>query len=132
MVVGDLYVAGVAIPPDEADAPLVVDADAMLPLSVAIQLLKPGLAVCHPAPGWQDSGTAFSGGTLDPTTTGTSIPNDGHGLPLLDGCIGGEQGAVQLFSCGHNQAIHRLKGAEFAAAEDDLRRQRNELVTRRN
>jgi hypothetical protein len=30
MVVDDLYIVGVTISPDEADAPLVVDADAVL------------------------------------------------------------------------------------------------------
>jgi hypothetical protein len=35
MVVDDLYIVGVAISPDEADAPLVVDADAILSGSIA-------------------------------------------------------------------------------------------------
>jgi hypothetical protein len=36
MIVRDLHVVGVAIPPDETDAPLVVDADAVLAFAVAV------------------------------------------------------------------------------------------------
>lgn len=41
MVIHDLYLGRVALAPHEADAPLVVDANAVLPLSVAFQLFKP-------------------------------------------------------------------------------------------
>src|SRR5437762_13703735 len=41
MVVHDLHAVGVAVLPDEADAPLVVDADAVLPRPVALQRLEP-------------------------------------------------------------------------------------------
>src|SRR5947207_11479294 len=41
MVVHDLHAVGVAVLPDEADAPLVVDANAMLPRPVALQRLEP-------------------------------------------------------------------------------------------
>jgi hypothetical protein len=41
MVVGDLRVEHVASPPDETDAPPVVDPDAVLPLSVTLERLEP-------------------------------------------------------------------------------------------
>src|SRR5690606_26202288 len=41
VLVGDLDLVGVAATPHEADAPLVVDADAVLALAVAVQGLKP-------------------------------------------------------------------------------------------
>src|SRR5205823_2901485 len=41
MVVGDLDIVGLAVRPSEAEAPLVVDADAVLPFTVASQLLQP-------------------------------------------------------------------------------------------
>ena len=37
MVIHDLHVVGVAIAPDKADSPLIVDADAVLALAVASQ-----------------------------------------------------------------------------------------------
>jgi hypothetical protein len=41
VVVHDFDVVGVAAPPSEADPPLVVDPDAVLPLPIAAQSLKP-------------------------------------------------------------------------------------------
>jgi hypothetical protein len=40
MIVGDLNVDGFAIVPSEADAPLVVDPDTVLPFPVSTKLLK--------------------------------------------------------------------------------------------
>jgi hypothetical protein len=41
VVVHNLYGSGVAIAPDKAQTPLIVDPDAVLPLSVASQQFKP-------------------------------------------------------------------------------------------
>lgn len=41
MVVDDLYPVRIAVLPDEADAPLVVDTNAVLPCPVALQRFKP-------------------------------------------------------------------------------------------
>lgn len=41
MIVHDLYIPGIAVTPDEADAPLIVDANAVLPASVATKGLQP-------------------------------------------------------------------------------------------
>jgi hypothetical protein len=41
VVVNDLDIVGVAVSPPEADAPLIVDADAVLAGSIAPQLLQP-------------------------------------------------------------------------------------------
>jgi hypothetical protein len=41
VVVRDLDLIGVGVPPGEADTPLLVDADAVLTLPVAVQLLQP-------------------------------------------------------------------------------------------
>jgi len=40
MVINDLDIPGVLVAPDKADAPLVVDADAVLPFPVAFQRFK--------------------------------------------------------------------------------------------
>ncbi len=40
MIINDLHIVGVAFPPDEADSPLAVDANAMLPFPFALQSLK--------------------------------------------------------------------------------------------
>jgi hypothetical protein len=41
VIVGELYLMRFAIAPDEADPPLIVDADAVLPLPVAAKHLQP-------------------------------------------------------------------------------------------
>ena len=41
MVIDDFYVVGVAIPPHEADAVLIIDSDAVLALALAVQNLRP-------------------------------------------------------------------------------------------
>jgi hypothetical protein len=41
VIVCDLYVRGITILPSEADAPLIINADAVLALTVAAQLLQP-------------------------------------------------------------------------------------------
>jgi len=41
VVVGDLDVEGVSFTPDEADSPLVVDPDAVLPFAIPLQLFQP-------------------------------------------------------------------------------------------
>lgn len=41
MVIDDLDVIGVAVAPHKADSPLVIDPDAVLTLSVAVQGLQP-------------------------------------------------------------------------------------------
>jgi hypothetical protein len=41
MVVDDFHVAGIALPPHEADAILIVDPDAVLALALAVQRLQP-------------------------------------------------------------------------------------------
>jgi hypothetical protein len=41
MVVDDFHVVGVAIPPHEADAILIIDSDAVLALALAVQSLQP-------------------------------------------------------------------------------------------
>lgn len=37
MVVNDLHVVSVSFPPDKTDAPLIIDADAVLPLAAAME-----------------------------------------------------------------------------------------------
>ncbi|AOW93857.1 hypothetical protein BFN03_17570 [Rhodococcus sp. WMMA185] len=41
VVVGDFHIAGAARGPDETDPPLIVDSDAVLPLTVSYQLFQP-------------------------------------------------------------------------------------------
>jgi hypothetical protein len=41
MVIGDLHVIGIRSSPFEADSPLVIDADAVLPLPVPAQCFEP-------------------------------------------------------------------------------------------
>jgi hypothetical protein len=41
MVIDDLDHLGAAFPPDKADAPLIVDPDAVLPSAIAFERLKP-------------------------------------------------------------------------------------------
>ena len=41
MAIGDLDVEGIFALPSEADAPLIVDANAELPLAVALECLQP-------------------------------------------------------------------------------------------
>lgn len=41
MVVDDFHIVGVAIPPNETDAILIIDSDAMLALALAVQSLQP-------------------------------------------------------------------------------------------
>jgi hypothetical protein len=53
-IVDDFHVAGVSTPPDEADAPLIVDSDAVLPLAAAserLELVSRGDAKIVEAPG---------------------------------------------------------------------------------
>ena len=40
MIIGDLYIVRAVCLPDETDAPLLVDADAVLPLSILLESLK--------------------------------------------------------------------------------------------
>src|SRR5271168_3694092 len=40
MIIRDLYVVGVSVAPDKTDTPLVVDAYAVLPRAVTLQLMK--------------------------------------------------------------------------------------------
>lgn len=40
MIINDLDLMGIAFPPSEADAPLIVDTDTVLPFAVAYQLLQ--------------------------------------------------------------------------------------------
>jgi len=41
MIINDLDIIGVAASPDETNAPLIIDSDAMLTLAIAFQRLKP-------------------------------------------------------------------------------------------
>ena len=41
MVVDDFHIVGVAIPPNEADAILIIDSDAVLAFALAVQSLQP-------------------------------------------------------------------------------------------
>jgi len=41
VVVNDLNLRSIAVPPNETDSPLIVDSNAVLSRSVALQLLKP-------------------------------------------------------------------------------------------
>jgi hypothetical protein len=41
MVVDDFHIVGVAVPPHEADAILIIDSDAVLALALAVQSLQP-------------------------------------------------------------------------------------------
>ena len=41
MVVYDFHIVGVAVPPNEADAILIIDTDAVLALALAMQSLQP-------------------------------------------------------------------------------------------
>jgi hypothetical protein len=41
VIVNDLDVVGISVPPTKADAPLIVDANAMLAVSVAVSPLQP-------------------------------------------------------------------------------------------
>ncbi len=41
MVVHDFHIVGVAVPPHEADAILIIDPDAVLALALAVQRLQP-------------------------------------------------------------------------------------------
>src|SRR5712692_6313006 len=41
MIVGNFHVVGVPVPPHKANAPLVIDSDAVLPLPVTVQRLQP-------------------------------------------------------------------------------------------
>ena len=42
MVVDDFHIVGVAVPPHEADAILIIDSDAVLALTLTVQSLQPG------------------------------------------------------------------------------------------
>ncbi len=41
MVVNDFNLMGIAIEPDETDAPLIVDADTVLPFAIRFEPMKP-------------------------------------------------------------------------------------------
>ena len=41
MIIKDFYVMGIAAFPNEADTPLIVNSNAMLPRSIAFQFFKP-------------------------------------------------------------------------------------------
>ena len=41
MVIHDLHIVGAAVPPLEADAPLIIDPDAVLPVAVSRELFEP-------------------------------------------------------------------------------------------
>ena len=41
MVIDDFHIAGIAVPPHEADAIMIIDSDAVLTLSLAVQSLQP-------------------------------------------------------------------------------------------
>src|SRR5260370_17085772 len=74
MIIDDLHVEGAAVSPDEADAPLVVDADRVLPCAVASRSIRflSFLAGRHGAVNLVSDDYATAGG--NPWTGSTKMP----------------------------------------------------------